>query len=237
MAYFYDASTNNPTKWNWTFEGGTPATSTDQNPVITYSIPGIYDVTLVISNLMGSDTVINSDFVIIGTAPLSGFTTDLDTSLTTSTGVVSFTNTSTNATSYTWYFGDSTSTVSTASTLSHTYSADGEFKVQMIASNGGCSDTALTTIKVTKLNASTDPIKVSSNIGKGSISVSFNFDASTDLDLKIYNVAGQIVAHYTYSQIKSIQSLIELPQLKQGLYYFNFQYNGEETIKKVIISE
>ena len=43
---FKDQSTNNPNSWSWTFEGGSPSTSTAQNPRITYTSPGIYSVTL-----------------------------------------------------------------------------------------------------------------------------------------------------------------------------------------------
>jgi PKD repeat protein len=43
---FIDESSSAPTEWNWVFEGGTPATSTDQNPTISYSAPGIYSVSL-----------------------------------------------------------------------------------------------------------------------------------------------------------------------------------------------
>ncbi|MBQ1653257.1 MAG: PKD domain-containing protein, partial [Bacteroidales bacterium] len=37
---FTDLSTNMPTSWSWTFNGGTPATSTVQNPRVTYNTPG-----------------------------------------------------------------------------------------------------------------------------------------------------------------------------------------------------
>jgi len=47
---FTDLSTGNPTSWNWTFEGGTPSTSTEPNPKITYQTPGEYAVRLVVSN-------------------------------------------------------------------------------------------------------------------------------------------------------------------------------------------
>ncbi|WP_138990707.1 M43 family zinc metalloprotease [Larkinella sp. C7] len=51
---FTDLSTNFPTSWTWTFEGGTPSTSTEQNPVVTYNQPGKFRVTLVASNAAGS---------------------------------------------------------------------------------------------------------------------------------------------------------------------------------------
>jgi PKD repeat protein len=51
---FTDLSTNFPTSWLWEFEGGDPATSTQQNPVVTYNTPGKFKVTLTVSNSSGS---------------------------------------------------------------------------------------------------------------------------------------------------------------------------------------
>jgi PKD repeat protein len=43
--------------WNWEFEGGTPATSTDQNPSVTYNNAGTFNVRLTVTNADGeSDT-------------------------------------------------------------------------------------------------------------------------------------------------------------------------------------
>lgn len=39
-----------PTSWYWEFEGGIPATSREQNPEVSYKIPGKYSVKLTISN-------------------------------------------------------------------------------------------------------------------------------------------------------------------------------------------
>jgi hypothetical protein len=44
------------TSWSWSFPGGSPATSTSQNPTVTYGAPGWYDVTLTVSNSAGSNT-------------------------------------------------------------------------------------------------------------------------------------------------------------------------------------
>ena len=54
---FTDQSTGDPTSWNWTFDGGTPGTSTDQNPTgIQYNNVGTYTVTLEATNAEGSCT-------------------------------------------------------------------------------------------------------------------------------------------------------------------------------------
>jgi len=63
--YFTDLSENSPTDWKWEFEGGTPDTSTEQNPVVIYNVPGDYDVTLITSNTYGSDSLTISDYIIV----------------------------------------------------------------------------------------------------------------------------------------------------------------------------
>lgn len=46
MVKFMDRSLGNPTRWDWTFEGGTPATSQLFSPEVSYNVPGTYSVTL-----------------------------------------------------------------------------------------------------------------------------------------------------------------------------------------------
>lgn len=63
---FTDLSWNGlPTSWNWVFQGGTPATSTDSAPVITYNTPGIYTVSLTVSNSSGSANVSRTAYVTV----------------------------------------------------------------------------------------------------------------------------------------------------------------------------
>jgi PKD repeat protein len=45
------------TSWAWTFEGGTPATSTSQNPSVTYASNGAYTVTLEAKNASGGSAI------------------------------------------------------------------------------------------------------------------------------------------------------------------------------------
>ncbi len=51
------------TSWSWSFAGGTPNTSTQQNPTITYNTPGYYDVTLTVSNANGTDTETKTSYI------------------------------------------------------------------------------------------------------------------------------------------------------------------------------
>lgn len=60
---FIDQSTNSPTTWNWTFSGGTPSTSTAQNPAVTYAANGNYAVTLTVANAIDTSTVIDTVYI------------------------------------------------------------------------------------------------------------------------------------------------------------------------------
>ncbi|MBK8829144.1 MAG: PKD domain-containing protein [Saprospiraceae bacterium] len=53
---FNNQSSQSVTAWNWTFEGGNPATSTLENPVVTYSQTGTYNVSLTVTNASGQNT-------------------------------------------------------------------------------------------------------------------------------------------------------------------------------------
>ncbi len=61
---FYDQSSFLPTSWRWSFPGGTPTSSTEQNPQnIVYTSEGEYEVTLIPSNSMGGDTLVKSCYI------------------------------------------------------------------------------------------------------------------------------------------------------------------------------
>ncbi len=63
---FTDQSTNSPDSWSWSFPGGTPSTSTAQNPSgITYSASGVYDVTLTATKSGCSDTEVKTGYITV----------------------------------------------------------------------------------------------------------------------------------------------------------------------------
>ncbi len=54
-----------PTSWNWSFEGGEPSSSTLQNPTVVYHTPGVYPVTLTVSNEAGESTLKRDSLVFV----------------------------------------------------------------------------------------------------------------------------------------------------------------------------
>ena len=77
---FTDLSEYTPSSWSWTFNGGNPSSSNEQNPEnIIYEIPGTYSVSLTATNWNGSDTETKSDFITVTdyALPVADFEVDI----------------------------------------------------------------------------------------------------------------------------------------------------------------
>jgi PKD repeat protein len=66
---FTDISTGNPETWNWNFGDGT--TSSQPNPVHTYTTPGAFDVNLTVTSGMNKDTSLQT--IVAGGVPMTDF--------------------------------------------------------------------------------------------------------------------------------------------------------------------
>ncbi len=69
---FTDQSTNSPSTYSWIFAGGTPSNSNLSNPTVVYAAPGSYDVTLIVGNVSGSDTLFFPNHIVVNAAPQLG---------------------------------------------------------------------------------------------------------------------------------------------------------------------
>lgn len=67
---FFNNAQNAPTSFLWTFEGGLPASSTAENPIVTYDSAGVYDVTFVAINAGGEDSIVKVDQVVVIEGPV-----------------------------------------------------------------------------------------------------------------------------------------------------------------------
>lgn len=58
-----------PDTWSWSFPGAIPSTSNDTNPVVMYPNPGVYDVSLTVTNIDGSTTLLRQNHVVVTSNP------------------------------------------------------------------------------------------------------------------------------------------------------------------------
>ena len=125
---FTDNSDSTAT-WNWTFAGAEPASSTEQNPTVTFNSPGTFTVTLeVVTNDGNTYTITRPDLITVQAAPTADFDYDV------SGGQVTFTNTSAYGQNFEWDFGDG-SPVSNVMEPMHNYQEPGIYTVSLTVSN------------------------------------------------------------------------------------------------------
>ncbi len=135
---FTNTSAPAPTGVRWDFGDGT--TSNQASPSKAYSTAGNYTVTL--TNYRGSCTTSTTQTVQVSAYPTASFTAN-PTAGCTNPLTVNFTNTSTGTAplTYTWDFGDNTT--STATNPNHSYVNNGTYQATLTVSNSaGCSATS-----------------------------------------------------------------------------------------------
>ena len=141
---FTDQSTNSPTSWSWNF-GGT-GTSTEKNPLHTFTNVGTYTVSLIATNAAGSSTAYTRQI----TVQVEGLDADFSYSPSSPDAdeSVTFTDTSDGSpTGWEWTFGDTTG--SGLENPTHTYANAGTYSVTLtVTKSGTASDSVTKTITV-----------------------------------------------------------------------------------------
>lgn len=138
---FTDLSTGSPSTWEWSFQGGTPATSAVQNPSsIVYNTAGDYSVTLQVTKGTDSKDTTKTAYIHVYNLPTADFQA---TSVCAGT-LTEFTDLSVanggNITNWEWNFGDG-STNSFEQNPGHTYALPGSYDVILkVTSNGTCQN-------------------------------------------------------------------------------------------------
>jgi|GEM_PF-849654 gliding motility-associated-like protein len=138
-------NTSNPgagvgTSFYWDFYNNGTINDSTTSPTWTFSAPGVYSVQLnEVHNGCGMDTIIK---IKVDSIPAASFTVK-----NTCVGqAVTFNNTSTGANSYSWYFGNGST--SSAVSPTYTYPTSGTYTVSLVAGNGHCKDSVSKTITI-----------------------------------------------------------------------------------------
>jgi PKD repeat protein len=173
--------------YNWTFPGGSPSTSTDANPTVTYSNSGSYNVSLTINGLV---TIDKPGLINIGASPsLSAsvsycnnyYFTNCDNNFEQYEGIY-FRAAVTGGTpfyNYSWNFGDGNT--SNAIEPLHSYSSGGIYTVTLtITDSRGVSASSVTSVNIASVIPSINVSWQTSHtyVGAGSGPVIFT-DATT----------------------------------------------------------
>lgn len=240
QAVFSDESTGNPTSWEWTFEGGDPATSNLQTPPpVTYNTAGLYGVTLTVTNPAGTNTITMSDFMDIGFAPEADFSASQTLVLTGES--IDFEDLSSNdPTSWLWEFeGGSPESSSEQNPAGITYNSPGDYYVTLTASNpyGESIVTREAYIHVGDVgiddHASVKSFSVYPNPSNGMITVKA-IPGKNIHKITIRNTHGQEVMQ-VHPQNSLTQS-IRLAELEKGMYFVEITGDTRTYLEKIILN-
>lgn len=233
---FENQSSENSSSFEWQFSGGMPENSTDQNPVVVYGMSGNYVVTLVVSNSAGADTSIQTIQVQILDFPVAHFDyTALPG------GVVEVVNTSEGVAGFTWDFGDGSPLVEADSTVSHLYSATGDYTITLVASNACGASVFQQTVHVEVGGVGTTDVRKNGSIwlypnpAEDYVMIDCSLLQALPEHIEIMDATGRSVfSKYGFSELKPIVHLHDLPA---GVYLVQVRTGDELGARLFIRSE
>lgn len=232
-AVTFTSSSVGATSWNWNFgAGASPATANTQGPhVVSYTSSGLKTVSLTIN---GSLTETKQNMITVNTSPTAEFTFD-GTNYT-----VNFNNSSLNANSYLWDFGDGES--STQNNPSHIYAEPGTYTVTLEAHYMECSDIVTHNILLPlvgideQLNVNPSEIVIFPNPTNGIIYLSSTITLSGKPFIKVIDTNGKTLFYKSFEKIpKNEYQKIDLSQLEKGIYFLKVENTNDQSIQKIVI--
>ena len=244
---FYDQSSGDIVMWSWTFEGATPGTSTAQNPVVSYSNTGTYDVTLEVSDGDETVSITLEDYITVIDSPEQASTPEGEAEICTNTVLTSeYTTTGVaEADYYMWEISPAEAgTISgdgMIATVEWTENWEGAAFIKVKAVNdcgeGDFSDEFEVMCSIcTGVNeiANIEGVKIYPNPSSGQFTIQFNKNIGTT-DVQIVNLLSDVV-YSAQTETASGNALeIDLGELADGIYFVKLKNNFNEHIQKIVI--
>jgi PKD repeat protein len=225
--HFTDLSTQNPTQWAWTFPGGTPETSTEQNPVVVYAEEGVYGVSLEATNMTGTGEITKDDYMDIA------FTPDQPV-----ISLVDFTLESSALEGNQWYMDGQI--IEGATEQSYEPMTNGTYSVT--ATDGNCTSDFAEDYPVMWVGIAEQfnqqAIKVYPTPSKGNFTLEINTQTADVLSMKVYDAMKSVVYQQDNLQVNgSMKNQINLEQLPNGIYFIVLEGNTTHYFQKIIIQK
>jgi len=171
------------TSYSWTFAGGNPASSTSASPgLICYSTAGNYDVTLITTNALGSDTLIQPAFISVATSPGVFSIVQSGDSLVAPQGYDS----------YQWYYNNNP--ISGDTLYYHVATQNGDYGVVVGNANGCESGVNISNVIIgVEYLTSGKIIDVYPNPSNGNFEITFDAVSSDMIVVSVIDKVGKIV--------------------------------------------
>ena len=224
---YTDMSSGDPTVWAWTFPGGTPEISTEQNPIVIYPESGLFDVTLVATNAGGSTELVKPDYMTIVATPDKP-----------SISLIDFVLTSTATEGNQWFYNGNIIGGATEQTYEPMY--NGTYTVESTA--GNCTsetsngwDVIWVGIQEAYANQA---VKIYPTPNQGRFTLEINTEAPAVLNMKVYDAMNSIVYQEENIQVNGpFKSQVDLGDLSNGIYFMILEGGSDHYFQKIVIQK
>jgi PKD repeat protein len=236
---FSNSSVGRPSTTLWLFPGGSPSSSTSEAPSIIYHIPGMYDVTMITTTGLDSDTVVKTDYVNI--RPGAEVTDPIGPQIVCTNNPSSSTTYSTSSISASQYIWDlypasgagtiinngATATINWVNNWYGTASirvkgindcGEGVWTQYMDISAVNCTGV--------ESNAQILPVSVYPNPASKDLNVVLNCKNPDLVEVRLMNAVGKVVAHDLVQVNGKAVSNLNVSRLSEGMYFLSI--NGKE---------
>ncbi|MFT5279977.1 MAG: PKD repeat protein, partial [Bacteroidia bacterium] len=236
--------TGGGTSWTWNFGDGSAIVNT-QNASHAFEAIGPRPVFMIVGNGFCVDTAWSEVDVLWDCATLNmsaEFTLDPDTVVLSGGATVSVTNNSVGAITYSWDFGDGSSTESEFEPI-HAYGQPADVTITLYAINYNC--TTSTTLPVTVVPFGVgieegfleESLLIFPNPALDQVTIATKFKTPTKGFIELNNELGKVVYRQWFSRTDRLNEKLTLDNLSVGLYFLNL-VTGEGTARtKLIISQ
>ncbi|MBR5983062.1 MAG: PKD domain-containing protein [Bacteroidales bacterium] len=229
---FTNTSTGYQATRTWTFEGGNPATSTEENPRVIYSTPGTYPVSLTVTNACGENTKTETSYINVTHAEAGEPEADFSFATTqTENGFsVQFNDLSTNLPeSWSWTFANGTPETSTEQNPVVTFAEEGDYLITLVAENSIGRDSIARTISIVGINdySIDDMVSVYPN----PTSSILNIESEDLVSITILDMSGKII--YFANENCSAAS-IDLEGFAKSEYMIKVETKKGTSVKRII---
>ena len=222
---FTDQSSNYPNQWEWTFSGGIPTNSTNDEVWVSYNTAGDYDVTLISTNINGSDTLFDPNIITVHPNPATPVINVNNGELSTIPGF-----------NYNWYWDGFE--LSNTDTNAINVIQSGHYHVIITDANGCQAVSDSVQVYFANLETNEAEITIFPNPVEDHLNVNFTLLNHQSYSILITNIIGQSVVQ---PQIISGtgQIAVSTEELSSGLYIVQLRDEQNKIIKaeKLIVKK
>lgn len=228
VATYTDLSTSGGTISSYLWDFGDGATSTLMNPVHNYPMDGTYTACLTVTDACGSDSTCQAVTITACVVPVAGFT------ISGAEPTYLFTNTSTTTGSatYSWDFGDATT--STLSDPSHTYTSNGTFIVVLTVVDSCGTNLFTSTVTTSAIGLNEIPSATVNAFPNPANELITIVSSAEITQVQLLDVSGKVIM--THKGNNAYEMELDLRSLSNGSYLFRVSSsNGLESSLRIAV--